>query len=129
MRQHTTSLLIGLSAFLLLGFSSLLYLDHRMAQAFASIHPDQPLAELLVRVGKPHLQSDCDSAARPIRRKNAEVSPIRRHGKQALAQLQGGEARYCQMILTYRSYLPGDGWTVAIDEQDVIMQIDRRALP
>jgi hypothetical protein len=119
MRNHTASLLIGLSAFLLLGFSSLLYLDHRMAQAFASIHPDQPLAELFVRVGKPHLQSDCESAARPILRKNTE----------SLAQLQGGRARYCKLILTYRSYLPGDGWTIAIDEQDLIMQIDRRALP
>jgi hypothetical protein len=119
MKHHTTSLLILLSVSLLLGFSTLLYLDHRLAKAFAALHPDQTLGELLVQAGQPSAKSDCETAERPIRRENTE----------ALAKLQGSQPRYCKMILRYRSFLPGDGWTIAIDEQDVIMQIDRNALP
>jgi hypothetical protein len=117
--KSATYLLIGLCLSLIAGFSALLLLDHQMAERFANVSADQSMATFLAKVGPPHAKSDCESAERPITRAHSE----------AIARLQNGVPRHCKQIWVYRTYLPGDGWIVAIDEQDVVMQIDRKALP
>jgi hypothetical protein len=117
--KSATLILISLSIALIAGFSTLLWMDHRMGKRFENAFPDQGLAEFLSIAGEPQDRMDCEKAERPITRENAE----------AIARANGGMPRYCKLMLIYRTFLPGDGWVVAVDEQGVVMQITRKGLP